>query len=136
MNISKDAAAKKKFTIFRSLRFKAVFLMGFVVAGVALLSAFYFSRHAKRLIFDSAMERLTAIGDTFAFDAEYGLLLKDREILSKRAKGVALQQDILSAIVMDSTGAIISREPQPLNAESQKKSGNIFRYFQNGMIMS
>lgn len=121
--------ASKPFFL-RSIRYQAVLLTAFMVIGLALLSGFYFSWHAKRLIFDTAIERIETVGKTFAFNAEYGLLLENREILSKLAQGVTSQESILLAIVLDEAGNVIAREPQPLDADTQEKMKQLFPYFE------
>jgi signal transduction histidine kinase len=126
-------AKKVKSGIFYSIRFKAVFLMACMVAGAALISGLYFSWHARKLVFDLALERMRTIGETFAFNAEYGLLIGDQEVLSKLARGPVSQPGILAAIVMDSKGGVISREPQPLNAESQRKIRQHFPHMPQGV---
>ena len=108
-------------SFFKSLRFKALFLMTFMIAAVTLISAFYFSWQATKLIFDSALERVDTVGKNFAFNAEYGLLIRDREILSQLAKGVILQKSILAAAVMDIKGDTVARESHQLNEEAFKK---------------
>lgn len=108
MNMPKNA--NKKLFFAQSLRFKAVVLMALAVAGIALGSGFYFSSNATKLVFEAALEKMDTVGETFSFNAEYGLLLKDEHILSKIVKGVALQESVLSAAILDPEGNVMAKE--------------------------
>jgi PAS domain S-box-containing protein len=91
------------------IRSKTAILALIVLPIVTALTASYFSSAGEQLIFADALERVNAIGRTFAFHAEYGLLIRDPETLQQVTTGVLAERDILFALVLDNQNELVSR---------------------------
>jgi len=90
------------------IRSKTAMLALVVLPIVTALTVFYFSRASEQLIYEGALERADTIGRTFAFNAEYGLLIRDPATLDQVIDGVLRERDILFALVFDQHGELIS----------------------------
>ncbi|MBU1950693.1 MAG: PAS domain S-box protein [Candidatus Eisenbacteria bacterium] len=75
---------------------------------VTAVTVFYFSHHSTLLIYSGAFERVDAIGRTFAFNSEYGLLIRDVSKLDNIIGGVTSESDIEFAFVVDEDRHILS----------------------------
>ncbi len=75
---------------------------------VTALTATYFSRESEQLIYEDAFERVHTIGRTFAFHAEYGVLIQDPATLDNVISGVLRERDILFALVFDEHNELVS----------------------------
>jgi PAS domain S-box-containing protein len=91
------------------IRSKTAILALIVLPIVTVLTASYFSHAGEQLIYEDALERVNAIGRTFAFHAEYGLLIRDPATLEKVIAGVMGERDILFALVFDEHNELVSR---------------------------
>ena len=111
--------------LFVSVRMKAVALVGLSLAATSMVTIGHFSHRARTLVFSHSEERLTAIVDSFAFNAEYGLLVHDTAVLAKLANSVQKQKDILAAFIIDPQGNLVMHSLDTLtvaNVESIARS--------------
>jgi len=82
--------------------------MGAVMVFTTTITVSKFSSRANTLISTHSQERIEAIEKSFTFSAEYGLIVKDDEVLSKLARSVEEQKDIAGAFILDLDGRIAS----------------------------
>jgi PAS domain S-box-containing protein len=90
------------------IRTKTVLIALLVLPIVTIITVMYFSHHGELLIYDGALERVDAIGRTFAVNAEYGLLIRDATTLEKAIEAVTNERDIPLALVVDERGTLVS----------------------------
>jgi PAS domain S-box-containing protein len=90
------------------IRSKTVLVALVVLPVVTALTAIYFSRASEQLIYEDAFERVHAIGRTFAFHAEYGVLIQDPATLDNVISGVTRERDIAFALVFDEHNELVS----------------------------
>jgi PAS domain S-box-containing protein len=126
------------------IRSRTVLVALIVLPIVTALTVTYFSRESEQLIYEDTFERIHAIGRTFAFHAEYGLLIQDPATLDNVISGVIRERDILFAMVFDEHDKLVShcapqvREqalpliladfPVPLDAGIRPRPSNLGEY--------
>src|SRR5262245_43056707 len=98
------------------LQFKAMAVIGCIMAATTAFSVQYFSRRTEDLILHHHSARLLAIEKSFTFNAEYGLLVRDPVALDRLVQGVQAHEDILAAFVLDLDGNPVSTLPTNLGA--------------------
>ena len=90
------------------IRTKTAILALIVLPIVTVITVAYFSHQSEQLIYTDAFERIDTLGRTFAFNAEYGLLIRDAETLDKVVASVDHESDILFGLVFDEQNALVS----------------------------
>lgn len=83
----------------------ALFILSVAILGIAL--GFYFVRHEEEALLSELDERARALLGSLVTSSEYPVLLKDAEALSKIAKGVLNQKDVIFCEIKDSEGEIL-----------------------------
>jgi len=96
------------------------------MCAIAITSGLYFSRLSRHLITTQALERIDTIGETFAFNSEYGILVQDQDTLNKVVEGVLREKDIRLAIVLDANSRIANKVPNTLDEAALKHLRDVF----------
>lgn len=78
-----------------------------IIANVLL--GWFFVRHETSAISKELNERAEVIIKNFAYNCEYGMLVKDNEELNRLLKGVVKEKDIAFAQIEDREGIVIAR---------------------------
>ncbi|MFH0947717.1 MAG: hypothetical protein V1833_01790, partial [Elusimicrobiota bacterium] len=66
-----------------------------ILVFLAVILGVYFIQHESRALNDELNERITALLDGLCLNAEYPVLIKDKEAISKLAKSILTQKDIV-----------------------------------------
>ncbi|MBN1794920.1 MAG: HAMP domain-containing protein [Candidatus Omnitrophica bacterium] len=91
-----------------SLGFKLT--LGFVVAVLLISSAlsFYLLGHENELFRTELRKRGLALATNLAFNAEYGILVKNDYILTELVRGIKGEDDVLYAMILNVEGRVLS----------------------------
>ena len=99
----------RRFISFSSLRFKAmVTISALIILSSAVLGAFLFS-HLRTEIKRELTKRAETTVRQLSKSCEYGVLTENRMELDDVLSALKLQDDIVYAVVQDSTGAVLTQ---------------------------
>ena len=96
------------------LRGKVLILALVVLPILTVSTVIYTASLTRGIIVTSALQRAETIGHNYAFNAEFGLLLRDAQALDKVTEGVLLDQDVVFASIYDHDHIRISAQAQLL----------------------
>ena len=81
-----------------------------VILFLGLFLCFYFSRHETRALSSELNERATVLLNSLSTQSEYPILIRDREAISRLAKGVLAQKDVVFCRIAYSEGTLLFEE--------------------------
>lgn len=77
---------------------------------LGLLLGYYFSQHEVRALNSELEERATVLLNSLNANSEYPILIRDREAISRIAKGVLIQKDVVFCRIEDMDGTLLFEE--------------------------
>jgi signal transduction histidine kinase len=86
---------------------KFVLLVTAVLAAVVTALSWFFVHHEGDVITDALSKRAEAFVDNLAYNSKYGVLVRDENLLNNLASGIAMDEDIVYAMVIDRDGTIL-----------------------------
>jgi two-component system NtrC family sensor kinase len=86
---------------------KFLLLVTAVIVAAVMGFSWFFIRHERNLVTEALMKRTRSLATNLAYNSRYGVLARDHKGLSKLASGIALEEDVVYAMVVDSDGTIL-----------------------------
>ncbi|MGD9401524.1 MAG: ATP-binding protein [bacterium] len=86
---------------------KFVVLVTAVLAAVVTALSWFFIHHEGSVITDALSKRAEAFVGNLAYNSKYGVLVRDEELLNSLASGIAMEEDVVYAMVLDKDGTIL-----------------------------
>ncbi len=78
-----------------------------VLAAVVTALSWFFVHHEGSVITDALSKRAEALVGNLAYNSKYGVLVRDENLLNNLASGIALDEDVVYAMVIDKDGTIL-----------------------------
>jgi signal transduction histidine kinase len=91
---------------------KFVVLVTAVLAAVVTALSWFFVHHEGSVITDALSKRAEAFVDNLAYNSKYGVLVRDENLLNNLASGIAMDEDVVYAMVVDKDGTILGHSHQ------------------------
>ena len=110
-----------------SIQWKTAILSGVMILSVGIVSTFYFSTHAEDIIDRYHQKGLHSVASTFAFNTEYGILIRDGVALDIIAKGMKRDEEILFGFVFDRNWKSLSSKPSGLSSSQYQAIKKVMR---------
>jgi signal transduction histidine kinase len=86
---------------------KFMLLVTAVLAAVVTALSWFFVHHEGSVITDALSKRAEALVGNLAYNSKYGVLVRDENLLNNLASGIALDEDVVYAMVIDKDGTIL-----------------------------
>jgi signal transduction histidine kinase len=86
---------------------KFLLLVTAVIVAAVLGFSWFFIHHERDVITEALLQRARSLGTNLAYNSRYGVLARDTKGLSKLASGVAMEEDVVYAMLVDKDGTII-----------------------------
>lgn len=86
---------------------KFMLLVTAVLAAVVTALSWFFVHHEGSVITDALSKRAEALVGNLAYNSKYGVLVRDENLLNNLASGIALDDDVVYAMVIDKDGTIL-----------------------------
>lgn len=86
---------------------KFLLLVTAVIVAAVLGFSWFFIHHERDVITEALLQRARSLGTNLAYNSRYGVLARDTKGLSKLASGVAMEDDVVYAMLVDKDGTII-----------------------------
>jgi signal transduction histidine kinase len=86
---------------------KFVLLVTAVLAAVVTALSWFFVHHEGSVITDALSKRAEAFVGNLAYNSKYGVLVRDENLLNNLASGIAMDEDVVYAMVVDKDGTIL-----------------------------
>ena len=86
---------------------KFVLLVTAVLAAVVTALSWFFVHHEGSVITDALSKRAEALVVNLAYNSKYGVIVGDENLLSNLASGIAIDEDVVYAMVVDEDGTIL-----------------------------
>ncbi|MFH1776301.1 MAG: HAMP domain-containing methyl-accepting chemotaxis protein [Candidatus Omnitrophota bacterium] len=90
------------------LQLKAVISIALLIIIVASSLSFYFIRYVNQQAYEDLRKRGLSLAKNLAYNSEYGVLIANREMLSKLIDGVMKEDDVVYAITQDLEGNVLA----------------------------
>jgi signal transduction histidine kinase len=84
-----------------------VLLVTVVLAAVVTALSWFFVHHEGSVITDALRKRAEALVGNLAYNSKYGVLVRDENLLNNLASGIAMDEDVVYAMVVDKDGTIL-----------------------------
>jgi C4-dicarboxylate-specific signal transduction histidine kinase len=86
---------------------KFLLLVTAVIVAAVFTFSWFFIHHERMVVTQALLERTQSLATNLAFNSQYGVLARDIKGLSKLTSGVAMEKDIIYAMVIDKDGTIL-----------------------------
>jgi signal transduction histidine kinase len=86
---------------------KFLLLVTAVIAAAVLAHSWFFIQHERGVITEALFQRTRSLATNLAYNSRYGVLARDTKGLTKLASGIALEEDVVYAMLVDKDGTII-----------------------------
>ena len=86
---------------------KFVLLVTAVLAAVVTALSWFFVHHEGSVITDALSKRAEALVVNLAYNSKYGVIVHDEDLLSNLASGIAIDEDVVYAMVVDKDGTVL-----------------------------
>jgi two-component system NtrC family sensor kinase len=86
---------------------KFLLLVTAVIVAAVLGFSWFFIHHERTVVTEALLKRAKSLAANLAYNSQYGVLARDSRGLSKLTSGIALEEDIVYAMVIDKDGTII-----------------------------
>ncbi len=86
---------------------KFLLLVTAVLAAVVTALSWFFVHHEGSVITDALSKRAEAFVGNLAYNSKYGVLVRDENLLNNLASGIAMDEDVVYAMVVDRDGTIL-----------------------------
>ena len=86
---------------------KFLLLVTAVLAAVVTALSWFFVHHEGSVITDALSKRADAFVGNLAYNSKYGVLVRDENLLNNLASGIAMDEDVVYAMVVDRDGTIL-----------------------------
>lgn len=111
-----------------------------LILSLGLLLGFYFIRHEANALNAELNERVAVLLNSLTTNSEYPILIRDREAISKLAKGILTQRDVAFCRIEDIDGAVLfeggTKEGRPIREFSSTVVTNrVVEERDEGMIL-
>lgn len=116
MSRDSDSQSTQKRCFFGSLHFsksalgiqgKFLLLVTAVIVAAVLGFSWFFIHHERSIITEALLQRARSLGTNLAYNSRYGVLARDTKGLSKLASGIAMEEDVVYAMLVDKDGTIL-----------------------------
>jgi two-component system NtrC family sensor kinase len=116
MSRDSDSQTTEKRRFLRSLHFsksamgiqgKFLLLVTAVIVAAVLGFSWFFIHHERSIITEALLQRARSLGTNLAYNSRYGVLARDTKGLSKLASGIAMEDDVVYAMLVDKDGTIL-----------------------------
>ncbi len=116
MSRDPDKHAAPKRTAFGPLLFsrsalgiqgKFLLLVTAVIVAAVLGFSWFFIHHERSVITEALLQRARSLGTNLAYNSRYGVLARDTKGLTKLASGIAMEEDVVYAMLVDKDGTIL-----------------------------
>jgi len=78
-----------------------------VIVGAVLGFSWFFIHHERAVIKEALFKRARSLGTNLAHNSRLGVLARDTRGLSELASGIAMEEDIVFAMVLDKDGTVL-----------------------------
>lgn len=106
---TKGLSSRGPFAATNGLGIQGKFLL--LVTAVIIATVFGFSwffiHHERTVVTEAMLKRAKSLATNLAYNSQYGVLARDTRGLSKLASGIAMEGDIVYAMVIDKDGTIL-----------------------------
>jgi two-component system, NtrC family, sensor kinase len=113
-NLDKDQATKRPSTWLSTLARSGLGIQGkFLLLTTAVIIAavfgfsWFFIHHERTVVTEALLKRTKSLATNLAYNSQYGVLARDSRGLSKLAAGIAREEDIVYAMVIDKDGTVL-----------------------------
>ncbi|MFZ1946110.1 MAG: ATP-binding protein [bacterium] len=86
---------------------KFTLLVTAVIVAAVFGFSWFFIHHERTMVTEAMLKRTKSLATNLAYNSQYGVLARDTRGLSKLASGVAMEEDIVYAMVIDKDGTIL-----------------------------
>jgi signal transduction histidine kinase len=78
-----------------------------VIAAAVIALSWFFIHHEQSVLKEALLKRTASLTTNLAYNSRYGVLARDTRGLSKLASGIALEEDVVYAMVIDKDGTVL-----------------------------
>jgi signal transduction histidine kinase len=93
---------------------KFLLLVTAVIVAAVLGFSWFFIHHERSIITEALLQRARSLGTNLAYNSRYGVLARDTKGLSKLASGIAMEEDVVYAMLVDKDGTILGHSVSSL----------------------
>jgi signal transduction histidine kinase len=86
---------------------KFLLLVTAVIAAAVFTFSWFFIQHERSVITEALLKRTRSLATNLAYNSQYGVLARETRGLCKLASGIALEEDMVYAMVLDKDGTIL-----------------------------
>ncbi|HVP57071.1 MAG TPA: ATP-binding protein [bacterium] len=86
---------------------KFLLLTTAVIVAAVMGFSWFFIHHERAVVTEALLKRAQSLATNLAYNSQYGVLAKDSVGLSKLAAGIAREEDIVYAMVIDKDGTVL-----------------------------
>ena len=86
---------------------KFLLLVTAVIVAAVLGFSWFFIHHERSVITEALLQRTRSLGTNLAYNSRYGVLARDTKGLCKFASGIAMEEDVVYAMLLDKDGTIL-----------------------------
>lgn len=112
---------RKKF----SLKFKIVIGVAFLIVVFSSVTAFFLTRHSRAQSWEYELRVMNIIGQSLASNAEYGMLIEDKEILLNHLNNALDEGEVVAAMITDTQGGVQAQLGLEISGEEFEKIKSI-----------
>jgi two-component system, NtrC family, sensor kinase len=113
-NIDKDSNSRSPSTWLAAIARSGLGIQGkFLLLTTAVIIAavfgfsWFFIHHERTVVTEALLKRTKSLATNLAYNSQYGVLARDSHGLSKLASGIAREEDIVYAMVIDKDGTVL-----------------------------
>ena len=99
---------------------KFLVLVTAVIIAAVFGFSWFFIHHERAVVTEALLKRARSLATNLAYNSQYGVLARDTRGLSKLSSGIAMEEDIIYAMVTDKDGTILGHS---LSGSIGKKTG-------------
>jgi signal transduction histidine kinase len=92
---------------------KFLLLVTAVIVAAVMGFSWFFIHHERSVIKEAMFKRARSLAASLAHNSRLGVLARDREGLSELASGIAIEEDIVYAMIVDKDGTILGYSVSP-----------------------
>jgi signal transduction histidine kinase len=101
---------------------KFVLLVTAVIVAAVLGFSWFFIHHERTVIKEALFKRANSLAANLAHNSRLGVLARDTEGLSEMAAGIAMEEDIVYAMIVDKDGTILGHS---ISSRVNRKAPNL-----------
>jgi signal transduction histidine kinase len=86
---------------------KFLLLITAVIIAAVFGFSWFFIHHERTVVTEALLKRTKSLATNLAYNSQYGVLARDSQGLTKLASGIAREEDIVYAMVIDKDGTVL-----------------------------